>query len=210
MNIAAVVLAAGSASRFGGGKLLATLDGRPLLQHVLDALADSTIDRVVVVLGAEARAIESAIAWRRERRVTNPRPEDGLASSLRLGVAAATALEPAPDAILVCLGDQPRTSPATIRALVAAAGETDRPILVPRHAGDGARNPVLLARAAWPLVDRAGGDRGLGPLLASNPELVTEIPVEGDNPDVDTRADLARIGGRGERQAAGEGEGGVS
>ena len=73
-----LVLAAGAGSRFGGGKLLAPIGGRPVLQHVLDALATAGVGEVVVVLGRDAEAVEAAIAWRGERRVVNPEPERGL------------------------------------------------------------------------------------------------------------------------------------
>ena len=70
---------------------------------------------------------------------------------------------------------------------------------MPVYGGDAGRNPVLLGRAAFGLVDEATGDRGLGPLIAAHPELVREIPVrvEGGNPDVDTRADLVAVAGSG-------------
>ena len=98
--VTAIVLAAGSGSRFGGGKLLATIGGRPVLQHVLDAIAAAGVDAVVVVLGAEAPAIEAAIEWRTERRVVNPAPQDGLSSSLRVGFGALPATA---DRVLVAL-----------------------------------------------------------------------------------------------------------
>lgn len=196
-RIAAVILAAGAGSRFGGGKLLAPLAGRPVLQHVLDAVAASGIGATVVVLGDDAPALERSIGWRAEVRVRNPRPAEGLASSLRIGVAAAATLAPSSDAILVCLGDQPRLRPAVIAALVGAlAADRTRPIAVPRYADDPGRNPVLVARAAWGLVEEAVGDRGLGPVLAAHPELVAVVEVPGDNPDVDTAADLARLASR--------------
>ena len=72
-----IVLAAGSGSRFGGGKLLATVAGRPVLQHVLDATAEAGVDEVVVVLGDDAATIEAGIGWRAERRVVNPEPGQG-------------------------------------------------------------------------------------------------------------------------------------
>ncbi|TFG67372.1 MAG: hypothetical protein E4H24_06335, partial [Thermomicrobiales bacterium] len=80
-----LVLAAGGGSRFGGGKMLARVGGRPILQRVLDALSAAGIEDVVVVLGTDAEAIEPMIAWRAERRVVNPEPEHGLSSSLRVG-----------------------------------------------------------------------------------------------------------------------------
>ena len=186
--VTAIVLAAGSGSRFGGGKLLATIGGRPVLQHVLEAIAGAGVDDVVVVLGAEAPAIEASIDWRTERRVVNPAPQDGLSSSLRVGFDALPATS---DRVLVALGDQPRVSIATIRALLDAQPTTKRPIIVPQYADDRGRNPVLVGRAAFDLVTATSGDRGLGPLLAAHPELVQEVPMEGANPDIDTPADLA-------------------
>jgi molybdenum cofactor cytidylyltransferase len=185
---AALVLAAGSGSRFGGGKLLAALAGKPLLQHVLDGVARLGIEEVIVVLGADAEAIERSIEWRRERRVANPEPGRGLASSLQVGLAA---LDPATDAVLILLGDQPLVADSTPRALLDAPVDPGRPVVVPTYADASGRNPVLLYRSAFDLADEAEGDRGLGPLLEAHPELVQEVPVPGSNPDVDTAADLA-------------------
>jgi CTP:molybdopterin cytidylyltransferase MocA/SAM-dependent methyltransferase len=186
----ALVLAAGSGSRFGGGKLLASIGGRPVLQHALDALAEAGIEDVIVVLGADAAAIEAGIVWRAETRVVNPAPERGLSSSLTTGFDA---IPLAVGAVLVALGDQPLVPVATIRALVSAASPQDRPVVVPVFEEGQGRNPVLLRRAAFGLVAETGGDRGLGPVLAAHPELVTEVPATGDNPDVDTTDDLAAV-----------------
>jgi CTP:molybdopterin cytidylyltransferase MocA/SAM-dependent methyltransferase len=187
-RVAAVVLAAGTGSRFGGGKLLASVEGRPILQHVLDRLAASGMDDVIVVLGADASTIEREIDWRRERRVRNPDPSRGLSSSLQVGVAA---VDDAVDAAMIVLGDQPLLPARAIRALLDAEIDEGTPIVVPVYGDHAGRNPVLLGRAAFGLVAEATGDRGLGPILAAHPDRVREIPirVEGGNPDVDTRAD---------------------
>ena len=58
-KVSAIVLAAGAGRRFGGAKLLATLDGRPILQHVLDTIAGADLGDVIVVLGADADAVET-------------------------------------------------------------------------------------------------------------------------------------------------------
>jgi CTP:molybdopterin cytidylyltransferase MocA/SAM-dependent methyltransferase len=191
-QVAAVVLAAGAGSRFGGGKLLAPIDGRPLLQHVLDRVAAAGLTSVVVVLGRDATTIESAIDWRGERRVRNPDPELGLSSSVKVGVAA---LDPSVETALIVLGDQPMLPARAIRALLDADPDPRRPVVVPVYGEDGGRNPVRLDRDAFPLVDEVTGDRGLGPVLAAHPELVRELPVrvEGGNPDVDTQADLVAL-----------------
>ncbi len=187
------MLAAGAGSRLGGGKLVASLDGRPVLQHVLDRLAEAGVGEVVVVLGDDAEAVEAAIGWRAERRVRNPDPGRGLSSSLRVGIEA---LDSGVDAALIVLGDQPRVPVEAIRALVAAGVDDARPIVVPVYPIDQGRNPVLVGRAAFRLVAQATGDRGLGPVIAAHPELVREVPVGaavGGNPDIDTRADLVAM-----------------
>jgi molybdenum cofactor cytidylyltransferase len=185
-----LVLAAGAGSRFGGRKLLASVGGRPVLQHVLDVLSAAGVDEVIVVLGADAAAIEAAMAWRGERRVLNPAPGRGLSSSLKTGFDA---IPGDADAVLVTLGDQPLVPIGTIRALLDAPLRPDRSVLVPAFERGQGRNPVLLRRLAFGLVAEAEGDRGLGPVIAAHPELVTEVAVTGDNPDVDTIDDLAAV-----------------
>ena len=190
--VAAVVLAAGAASRFGGGKTLARLDGRPLLQHVLDAVAMAPIRDVVVVTPPQAAALGEAIEWRAERRVENPHPEAGLASSLQVGLAA---LDAEVGAAIVLLADQPRVRPIVIRRIADAWRGGAGPIVAPRYSQDAAPNPVLIDRTAWPLAFALQGDRGLGPILREQQILVHWLPVAGDNPDVDTPADLERLEG---------------
>jgi molybdenum cofactor cytidylyltransferase len=187
---AAVVLAAGRAVRFGSSKLLATLADRPILQHVLDTLAAAGLGEVVVVLGGGAEEIQVAIAWRGERRVRNPRPEDGLSSSLRLGLAA---VSPSMEAALIVLGDQPLVSLDVISALLAAAPPPNHVAVVPAYADGGGANPALVLRPGFGLVDGLQGDRGLGPLLETMPGRVVTVPISGSNPDVDTRGDLVRL-----------------
>lgn len=199
-SIAAVVLAAGVATRFGGGKIRAMLDGRPLVAHVLAAARAAGIGRIVLVLGRDAVDVRSTLVADDASVLdvlllaVNPAPERGLASSLQLGLTAATSA-PAPAGVLVLLGDQPRVRPAVIEALVAAARQAPVNALAvaPAYADDSAQNPVLVLPAGWPAAAALQGDRGLGALLAAAPERVLRVPVTGANPDVDTPADLLAL-----------------
>ena len=197
LRLGVVVLAAGAGRRFGGGKLLALLDDRPLLQHALDAAADWGPDALLVVLGRDADVAERIVGWGDAQRLRNPDPDRGLSSSVRLGVAAAAALEPPLDGVFIALGDQPRVQSATYRRLARAADAdaAAHAIVVPRYTGEaaGVANPALLLRAAWPLVETLTGDRGMGPVIAAHPELVLSVPIDGANPDVDTPDDLRRL-----------------
>ena len=82
--------------------MLADVNGRPMLQHVLDLAAAAELDPVVVVLGDDAEEIGGAMVWRAERRVRNPDPGRGLSSSVALGLAELGDLQ----RVLVLLGDQ--------------------------------------------------------------------------------------------------------
>lgn len=201
-RFAGLVLAAGSGSRFGGGKVRALLDGLPLVAHVLDAVRAAGIGRLVLVLGRDALAVRAGLLAVDARALdevsvaVNAAPERGLATSVRFGMAVASA-GPAPAGILVLLGDQPRVRADVIAALLdgTVSALSGTLAIVPQYADDGALNPVLLLPASWTLVAELDGDRGLGALLAARPERVVRVPVAGANPDVDTVADLAALEG---------------
>jgi len=199
VRTAGLILGAGAGSRFRGEKLAADLDGRPLLAHVVGALAAVPLDELLVVLrpGASA-ALRAVVSGPIVRVVDNPDADGGLSTSLRLGIATLAAAPEPPDLVVVALGDQPRVRAAVVRELLAAAATPGaRPFTVPAYAAGGGRNPVVLARVAFGLAGDTTGDAGLGPLLAAHPELVTVVPVTGGNPDVDTPAELARLAAEG-------------
>lgn len=191
MTVAAVILAAGAGSRFGGGKLLARLDGQPILAHVVATAREAGLDPIVVVGPPTGELDELDLGA--VRRVTNETPQEGLSSSVRLGLRELE-LEPSVTAAVILPGDQPRVRPETLAALLAALGETpDMPFVAARHVDDGSPNPVAARRSVWRLADELAGDHGFGPVLSNHPELVRWIDVAGSNPDVDTQADLARL-----------------
>ena len=146
--IGGVVLAAGGASRFGSPKQLAELDGRPLLQHAVDAmLAVPAIDPVVVVLGAEAARVRDAVDFGEARTVECADWQEGMAASLRCGVEAVGDC----DWVLVTLGDQPRVTPQVIAAVMDHADSAPVGTAAVRATYDGVPgHPVALGRAILP------------------------------------------------------------
>jgi CTP:molybdopterin cytidylyltransferase MocA len=117
----------------------------------------------------------------------------GKRRSVRVGLRALE-LDEAVGATAILPGDQPLVRPEVIGALLDALdADPSTPFVVPRYADDGAPNPIVARRSIWRLADDLAGDRGFGPLLATHPELVRFVDVDGSNPDVDTRADLERL-----------------
>lgn len=186
--ISGIVLAAGTSSRFGRTKQLIELGGKPLVQHAVDAAAD--LDEVVVVLGHDAERVRAALALpANARAIVNASFQDGQASSLAAGLAAADAES---EAAVVLLADQPGITREQVRLLVEAFRERGARIVRLRFR-DGP-GPALLARAAWQEAGALSGDTGARALIAAHRGWVEEVPIDADAPpDVDSSEDLDRL-----------------
>ena len=146
----AVLLAAGAGSRLGGQpKSLLERDGVPLIRHQIAALRAAGMRELVVVLGHHAEPIAAALAGVAVTQVRNAAPDQGQASSLRVGLQA---LRDGLDGVVVALADQPLIDKADVAALIAAFEcRADAAMVVPRVAG-APGNPVLITaelRAEW-------------------------------------------------------------
>jgi molybdenum cofactor cytidylyltransferase len=192
-QIGGVILAAGEARRFGGQKLLAPLDGRPLLQHVIDAANASSLEDIALVVGASAGDLVPQLDIGRTRVVHNADPGRGLASSLQVGLRS---LDQRLHAALVLLGDMPGVTTALIDELVARGRETRSPALT--SVWRGRRSPpVVLHKSLWPAAFALEGDVGMREVLKD--QDVVEFTVTdalGSLDDIDTPGDHARIAGR--------------
>ena len=192
-GVSTIVLAAGSGSRFGGGKLLAPYRGRPLIEAVLTSLRDAPVDETVVVVGADAERLREVCEPYGVRIVENPDWTQGQSTSVLAGLRA---LGPDVRAAVVLLADQPLVGAGAVERLVEAFEEGAK-VAVATYGGR-PRNPVLFSREVWPVLEmELSGDEGARPFLRRRPELVTLVPCDGvgDPADVDTAEDLRRLEG---------------
>jgi len=195
----ALLLAAGTGTRFGSNKLLALWRGRPLVSHSISVITSLRDQGIVAGATAVVRADDEAVAGLLRqagiRVIVNTQSELGLAHSLRLGLGALAGLTPSPEAALVFLADQPSAPVEAAEEVVRAWQLGGGAVVRPRYAAtpDEPGHPVLLDRDVWGLAERLTGDQGLGHVLSSTPDLVVHVDVDGVNPDVDTLADLSRL-----------------
>ncbi|MFC0241463.1 NTP transferase domain-containing protein [Rhodopseudomonas telluris] len=186
-NVAAIILAAGRSTRMGGpNKLLAELSGKPLVrivaEQVIASKAASKAARPIVVTGHQADKVEAALAGLDLSFVHNPDYADGLASSVKTGIAA---VGENADGAVVCLGDMPLIDTQLLDRLIDAF-DPDRGALIVVPVADGRRgNPVLWSRRFFGELMTLGGDVGARHLIAKHAEAVTEVPVDGRGAFVD-------------------------
>jgi CTP:molybdopterin cytidylyltransferase MocA len=185
--IGGIVLAAGGSSRFGGPKQLAVLEGRPLLEHVLLAMAGAGLDRLVVVLGANAPEVAAGVPLHGAEVVVCEQWARGLATSLQSGVAALDGC----DAVAVALGDQPRLSAEAVARVVSQRGADE--LAVRATYGGVPGHPVLLERTLLARVPDLRGDSGARELLHGVPIREVACDGLGSPEDVDTPEALAAL-----------------
>jgi molybdenum cofactor cytidylyltransferase len=182
--IAGLILAAGKGTRFGPEpKLLAELDGRPLLEYAIRAQCEvAELQRIVVVLGANADRLLARVDFLRAEPVVCKDWSQGQAASLRRGVQELSDA----NKVIVTLGDEPLITRETVARFVSAPPGA-------QAVYDGRPgHPVVLGPDHLRALSSLTGDRGARELLAGGPKI--EMGGLGDiGRDVDTTEDLERM-----------------
>lgn len=192
-RVGAIILAAGASSRLGTPKQLLHLDGVSLLRRAAIAALGAGCAPVVVVTGAHAHLYETQLAGLGVRKVFNDRWPTGLASSIVAGIEGVVSDEPDVTAVILLPCDQPHLGPDVLSAIIAAyrAGGCD---IVASSYGATAGAPALFARSLFPELGQLEGAAGAKPVIARHAAKVHLVPFPLGEADVDTPADVARLG----------------
>ncbi len=189
-----IILAAGASSRMGEPKQLLPLEGRPLLLRTVEAALASAAWPVVVVLGAEAEKIRPLLARLPVLVAENPAWAEGMASSIRTGIAMLQQFSRSLDAALIALCDQPAFTADTIVRLVARQQASGQSIAAARYHGRNAA-PALFLREHFSALAALTGEEGARTLLQARPDLVASEELPELAIDLDTPADYAAARG---------------
>jgi molybdenum cofactor cytidylyltransferase len=191
----AIVLAGGTGSRFGSGKLLAPYRGGALIDGALRAAMAAPVTRVVVVTGHDGEAVGKAVMslvaranhCRAVEVIHAARYAEGMAETLKAGIAAVSGDT---DGAFVFLADMPRIPPRLAMKLAESIG--DRAAAAPTFQGQRG-HPVLFSASLFESLLKVGGDRGARKILDDLAGDLVLVPV--DDPgvlfDVDRKSDLA-------------------
>ena len=186
VRVGAVLMASGSAHRFGRGKLLETVDGMPMIQHTFQAVPPELFCRAAAV-----SACPRILALAEEQGylpIPNPQAAEGISASVRLGLSALLDM----DGVLFAVCDQPWLKRSSTQRLLEQFSAA--PNLICALGWQGQRgNPVIFPSALFPELLDLTGDRGGGRVIQAHPGLLRLVDVEdpGQLRDVDTPEDLA-------------------
>lgn len=193
-RVAAVVLAAGQSLRMGANKLMADVNGQPMIRRTVAAMRQAA-DVTVVVTGRDAGEIAGVLDGLPVTLVHNAHFAEGLSTSLRTGIEA---LPPDTDVAVIALGDMPLVGPEVVRRLIAAYSPAEhRSVCVPVFKGERG-NPVLWGRQHFETLKAITGDKGARVLFEPLADEIVEVamPDEAVLLDADTPEALEALRGR--------------
>jgi molybdenum cofactor cytidylyltransferase len=192
LNVGGLVLASGLSHRFGReNKLLAEIQGQPVIRRTVQAYDEAGVSPVVVVVGYQSERVGQALDGLNVHIVSNPDYFEGQSRALVHGVRKLPATL---DAVVIGVGDQPLLRPAIIRSLVQAFVAGRAPIIAPRYGGMRG-NPVLFARSLFSELLTVDGDQGGRPVIERHRAEVVWVDVDdpGSGLDVDSMRDLEDV-----------------
>lgn len=188
--LAAVLLAAGSASRFGAPKQLAEIHGVPLVRRMAQAILACRTE-LVVVTGAHADDVGAALSGLRVRLAHNPFWELGMGESIARGFREFSRQHSRPDACLLCLVDQPLVGTAQLELLIEQHRAEPRSIIVSDH-GETVGPPCLFPAEFYDELSQLSGAKGARSVLQKHRDAVRTVSLPEAALDIDRPEDHLR------------------
>jgi molybdenum cofactor cytidylyltransferase len=187
-----VLLAAGASRRLGRPKQLLAVEGTTLVRRAALAARDAGFAPIFAVVGAHADAVFAEVADL-AIRVENAGHAEGIASSIRAGVAAVERAAPAAPGALLLLVDQPRVDAALLHRVRSWFEEASGARAVACTYRDAVGTPALFPRSLLGELRELAGDRGAKPLLEAHRDELLTVAFQGGEIDLDTEEDVARF-----------------
>ncbi|HUA89753.1 MAG TPA: nucleotidyltransferase family protein [Steroidobacteraceae bacterium] len=185
----AVVLAAGASTRFGSPKQLVRIAGRPLLHTAVTRASEVVGSALIVVLGSGAAELGALLKHSPGSIVINQDWREGLASSIRAGIAR---LPLTCAGALLMLADQPAVSADDLRRLAGTWRKQPQYVAAALYSGT-TGVPAIFPRSMFPELAQLRGDQGARAILRRNSDRLVRVPMPSAALDVDTPEDLLAI-----------------
>lgn len=187
-----VILAAGASTRLGKPKQLLQYRGKTLLAHTVNEAVKSNADAVVVILGKNANLFKKEIDEKKVRVAINSSWEEGMASSLRLGLDTLLNEKPYIDAVIFMVCDQPHISLSILNALIKTQQKTTKQIVTCNY-GDSIGPPALFHKKYFKELMKLSGDVGARKVIQQNMNDMGTILFPEGKIDIDTVEDYEKL-----------------
>ena len=187
-----VILAAGASTRLGKPKQLLQYHGKTLLNHAVNEAINAKADAVVVILGKNADLFKNEIDNEKIRVVINKNWEEGMASSVRLGLETLLKIKPYMDAVIFMVCDQPYISSLILNELITAQQKTTKQIVTCNY-GETIGPPALFHKKYFRELAKLKGDVGARNIIQQNMNDVTTILFPEGKIDIDTEEDYEAL-----------------
>jgi len=191
-NIGIVILAAGSSSRLGEPKQLLEFDGMTLLSHSIIEAANSNCSIAVVVIGANADFIAKEIDGDIVHIIANKNWDEGMSSSLRLGLKTLRKIDPKIDAVIFMTCDQPYISSSVLNDLISKYQQSGKPIVTSNY-GEAIGPPTLFHKSFFSELMELKGDVGAKKIIQQHNDEVATVLFTKGNIDIDTKKDYEAL-----------------
>ncbi len=191
-NIGVVILAAGSSSRLGQPKQLLEFQNKTLLQHMIDTVMPFNFKPAVLVLGAQADQIKDATDFDDINVICNDQWPEGIASSIRLGVAESLKLNESIESILFLLSDQPFVTKELIEELIQQHVNENKTITACSYQQI-VGVPVIFDKNFFPQLMELTGDVGAKKIILQNSQDVGTVAFKKGYFDIDTPEDYEQF-----------------
>jgi molybdenum cofactor cytidylyltransferase len=191
-HCAIVVLAAGMSSRLGRPKQLLAYEGKSLLQHAADKALQTSMRPVVVVVGANSDAMKQQVEEMKVEVVDNEGWMEGMASSIRCGLAAVQKLKPGTDGIIFMVCDQPYVNKSLLDSLLMVQHETALPIVASTYDGK-LGTPALFHKIFFSELMALKGDAGARKLMVEHTDDIAAVLFPKGDIDIDTEAEYEAL-----------------
>jgi molybdenum cofactor cytidylyltransferase len=191
-TVGLIILAAGASTRMGTPKQLLTYRGCSLIRHMAEVAIASVCQPIAIVLGANGERIKPEISQLPLQIVENQQWQEGMSSSIQVGLEALLAVNQHLDAVAIALCDQPFVSPQTLNQLVEAYHLTGKPIIASEYAGTFGV-PALFSRTLFSELMNLKNTEGAKQLIKRHIHEVFSIPFPDGAIDIDTPKDYEQL-----------------
>ena len=191
-SYAVIILAAGSSGRLGRPKQLLPFKNKPLLQYLIDEAKNTLADTVIVVLGANAEIIKNELQTDNIHIAINENWKEGMSSSIRCGINELQTTNPAVDAALLMVCDQPFVTTALLNELIVSHRNTKKHIVTCSY-DETTGPPALFDKILFPELLQLEGDAGARKIVQQNTDEVVSVPFSKGVIDIDTATDYQNL-----------------